>query len=242
MYDLNEFSTDKQEKTSIDSDTGNRVTDIVSSNSMFNAIFEGAKAALRFKFIALVFLVAGMFVTLALTGDFKKSVNTGKEFSTVASKDDYGGMFDFFIRKTGHRSTKFNSHPFYQTKGAKELELKFASKFGYEISLKELMAYVVYDDQDWIIMKSAARGDNNDKLVLEKWTFVGMSANEYCSKYFDGHVPDDELVNEAVKSIRIWKIKDELTEENDSGAKMFRCVIDPDTIESYLKNDRRNIQ
>ena len=235
-YDLNQFSTDSESKISTDNDTG---VFTIPNNKIVQTLWEMFKTLVRYKTTCLVFLSASFIAFLAVTGDFNKSMGDADEVSKAAANDDYAGLFDFFVRKTDHTSPLINSHPFYQTKGARKLEAAYEVEFGTKINLKKLFAYAKYKDRDWIVMKSSATGKDRKKLVLEYHSIMNMDAEDYCAKYFDGYVPDDEMINHFVGKYNIWKIKNEVSEDND-GPGEFRCVIDPDTIIDYIENDRED--
>ncbi len=239
MYDLDKYNTDQEEKTDIDNDTGNYS---LSGNGFLNTIWETIKAAARYQVVRMMLFGVFAVAMFAITGDFTKSKHAADSMSTKGASDDYIGLFGAFAKETGHKSTKLNMHPFYHTKDVRRLEQKFELKFGYPIKFSKLFAYVIYEDQDWMVMKSAARGIEREKLTLQWWTLTpGTSADDYCERYFDGFVPNEELKKAFVNMWKIRGIKDELTENSD-GEKMFRCVIDSDTIEDYLEdeNDRKS--
>lgn len=237
MFDLTQFSNDTTQKISTDNDTG---LVNIPSNGIIGTAWETIKAAVRFKVTKFIFFALFVLVFMIVTGDFTKSKNLAEDASTKSANDDYFGLAQFFAKETGHKSTKLNIHPFYHTKGVRELENKYKIDFGRDIKFSKAMFYFIHNDQEYIALKGPARGAKNEKLKLELSSVFNKSANDYCEKYFDGFVPDEELREIIVDTIRGRKIKDELTEENDGGKKMFRCVIDPDVIEDYIENDRKN--
>jgi len=234
-YDLNQFSTNDTDQTPVDNDTGSIS---VSNNTILGTIWEAIKAAIRYKVTKLLLFFVFTVAVMLVTGDFKKSKNIANDMSSKGANEDYLGLFGVFAKETGHKSTKLNMHPFYHTKGTRALEAKYKVDFGRDAKFSKIFAYVKYEDQDFMVMKSAARGSENAKLRLEYSTIFGMSASDFCEDYYDGFVPDEEMRSKVVKSLRVRKIKDELTEDNDDGEKMFRCVIDPDVIEDFIEDDK----
>jgi len=237
MFDLNQFSNDSTKEISTDNDTG---TVNIPTNGILGTAWETLKATVRFQAAKYVFFAVFFGLFMVVTGDFSKSKNLAEDASYKSANEDYFGLAQFFSKETGHKSTKLNIHPFFHTKGVRALEAKYKIDFGRDIKFSKVMFYMKYKDQDYIAMKKQAYGKDGEKIKLEYSTIIGQSASDYCEKYFDGFVPDEEMRKAVVGTVRGSKIKDELTEENDDGKKMFRCVIDPDVIEDYIENDRKN--
>ena len=233
-YDLDQFSTNSTQKTTLDNDTGGIK---IKSNTWMGTAWETIKAAIRFKVTKMLLFLIFTAVVFIISGDFQKSKNVADDMSAKGANEDYIGLFGVFAKETGHKSPKLNMHPFYHTKGVRELEAKYKVDFGRDLKFSKVFAYVIYEDQDFMVMKSAARGSNKVKLKLEYSTFIGNSADDHCEDYFEGYVPDEEMEKIFVKlSWRIRKIKN----APDQDEKMFRCMIDPDVIEDYLEDDNEN--
>lgn len=231
-YDLNQFNANDTQETKLDNDTGGIN---INRNTWFGTAWETIKAAIRFKatklFLFFIFTVAVLFVT----GDFNKSKNIADDMSAKGANEDYIGLFGVFAKETGHKSPKLNMHPFYHTKGVRELESKYRIDFGREIKFSKIFAYLKYQEQDFMVMKSAARGRDKERLNLEHSTFFVTSADDHCEDYYDGFVPEEEMEKYFVKSWRVRKIKNK-----KEGQKRFRCVIGPDTIEDYIEDDQED--
>ncbi len=233
MFSLNDFNENDIEKTTQETEQGET---IFSQNGLVNTAWEAIKAAVRFKATKAVMFLVVVPVFLFITGDFTKSTNIADDIATKGANDDYWGLFGAVAKETGHKSTKLNMHPFFHTKGVKRLEMEFELKYGYEIKFSKLFSYEIYEKQDYMVMKKPAKGKGKQKQKLELSTIFGTSANDFCDDNFDGSIMDDEMRAQVVKSLRVSKIKDELTKDNDDGEKFFRCVIDSDTIEDYLED------
>jgi hypothetical protein len=155
------------------------------------------------------------------------------EIADETAGDDWWDGVKIFKRKVIKRNQTLNAHPYYHLDSVKEQEQEFKEKYGYKIKVGSLFKYYVHDGLDYLIMKSAAKGLNKDKLILELSTATGTDAEDYCD-IFDAHIWDDEL-KEAFKSkMMIRNKKGELTQDNDDEPSHFRCVIMPDTIEDAI--------
>jgi len=231
MFNLDEFSdTNQIEETTLDTDTGR--SDFLVRHPFINTIWELAKKAIGFQATRLILL--GIF-TIALTAfswNYNKSVDIASGLADAGAKDDYAGFFSIFAKESGHKSVKLNMHPFFHTKGVRGLESKFNVEFDKKIKFSKIFAYTIYDEQDFMVMRSAARGKDNARLDLDSWTVFGMSTDDYCEDYFDGFVPGEEMEKEFVKSWRVRKIK------NKEGQKRFRCVIGSGVIEDFIEDDK----
>jgi hypothetical protein len=231
MFSLNDFNSSDTDKTSQETESGETG---LTQNGIISTAWEAIKAAVRFKAAKMFLFIIFTGAIFLVTGDFTKSKNVADDMSTKGANDDYFGLFGAFAKTTGFKSVVSNTHPVYDTKEVKQMELDYELKFKKPIKFSRLFAYVIYKDQDFLVMKKAARGKDRKKLKLELSTIFGTSANDFCEDNFDGFIMDDELQKAFRKNLRISKIKDELTKDNDDGKKYFRCVIDPDTIEDYL--------
>ena len=235
MYDLKDFNTQETDKIPIEGESHPIV-----NNPIIKTGWETLKAAIRFTVAKKIFFVIFLLFFMIITGDFVRSKNNADQASTKSANEDYFGLGAFIAETFGFKSEISNLHPFFKTKGVRALEAKHKVDFGRDIKISKLFAYAKYDDEDYMVMRREARGKDNQKLVLEYSTIIGMSASDFCDDYFDGFVPDEEMKEVFVDYARIWKVKDELTEENDDGEKLFRCVIGPETIEEYLEYDRED--
>lgn len=231
MFSLNEQND--IDKTRQETETGE--TSIV-QNGLVSTAWEAIKAAVRFKATKAVMFLLVVPIFLFITGDFEKSVNIADDIATKGANDDYWGLFGAVAREKGHKSTKLNMHPFYHTNNVKKLELDFELKYKYKIKFSKLFSYVIYEKQDFMVMKKQARGKGRQKQKLELSTLFGLSANDFCEDNYDAFIMDAEMKSQVVKTLRVSKIRDELTKDNDDGKKFFRCVIDSDTIEDYLED------
>lgn len=231
MYSLDDFNPDDTEKTTQETESDSWFN--LSQNGPINTAIEAMKAAIRFAVAKKIYGVIIFLVVLAITGKWEHSKTASEELSSQAANDDWG-FFGSFIQEAEIKRTQFNAHPVYKTKAVRKLEHKFEIDYGYPVSFKRLFKYVIYNEQDYLVMKKAARGKNKEKLKLELSTVFGQSADDYCEDYFGGFIMNDKIKKALVKGFRIDSIKDELTKDNDDGKKNFRCVIDPDTIEDYL--------
>lgn len=233
MFSIFDFNSDETEKTAQETESGETA---LTQNSLVSTAWEAIKAAVRFKAakMFLFFLFTG--AIFLVTGDFTRSTNVADDMSTKGANDDYFGLFGAFAKEAGFKSQVSNTHPVYDTKSIKQMELDYELKFKRPVRFNKLFAYIVYKDQDFLVMKKVARGMKRKKLKLELSTVFGLSANEFCEDNFDGFVMDSEMRKKVVKSFKVSKIRDELTKDNDDGKKFFRCVIDSDTIEDYLED------
>lgn len=234
MFDLSSLTGKSDtEKTDVDSETGSRFA--LPQNGFINTGLEAIKAALRFAVAKKLYGIILFLAVLAITGKWEHSKIASDGLSTQAANDDWG-FFGSFMQEAEIKRSQFNAHPVYKTKAVRKLEHAFELKFGYPVSFKRLFSYVVYKEQDYLVMKKAARGENKKKLKLKLSTLMpGTSADDHCEDYFGGLILNEEMRKEVVSTWKISRIKDELTQENDSGRKYFRCVIDSDTIEDYLE-------
>lgn len=207
----------------------------ISNNRFISPVWTILKAMIRTKILQMIFFLVFTFLLFLITGDYNKSKTVANEASTEGVKENYTGLFKIFARESKHKNTKLNVHPVYHTKAVKKLEENLKLKLGYDVKFDDLFAYAIFDQQDFLVMKKAARGKNKDKLKYELSTIFGESANDYCEDFFNGFVMDDEQRKIFIKSWRVSKIKDELTQDNDDGEKYFRCVIGPDTIKDFLE-------
>jgi len=226
MFNLKDFATNELEEIKIEEESVS-----MDKNTWYGTSFELIKAAVKFKVVKLTLFGAFMGLFFLATGDFNKSKNMAEEASLKGARDDYFGLASFFAKETGHKSTKLNIHPFYHTKGVRELEQKYFIDFGREQKFTKVFAYVKYEDQDFIVMKKAARGKGNERISLDDSTFFTMSADDFCEDYFDGFLPGEDMEKVFVKTWRVSGIK------NKEGQNRFRCVIGPDTINSFIEDD-----
>jgi len=231
LFNLDEFSdTNQAEETRLDTDTGR--SDFLVRHPLMNTMWELAKKAIGFQATRLILLGIFTAIMLAVSWNYNKSVDIAGGLADAGAKDDYAGFFNIFAKESGHKSTKLNMHPFFHTKGVRELEMRFNVEFDKKIKFSKLFAYITYDEQDFMAMRSSARGKDNARLDLDHSTFFGMSADDYCEDYFDGFLPDEEMEKAFVKSWRVRKIK------NKEDQKRFRCVIGPDVIEDFVEDDK----
>lgn len=237
MFKLSDFSKSNEEKTNLDNDTGNLK---INSNSFLGTIWETAKGYARFKFAKTLLFGAFLAIFLIATGDFHRSKFMADDASTKGANDDYFGLGAFVADALGWKSTLSNIHPVFKTLGIKKLEAKYKVEFGRDIKYSKILRYAEYQGEDYLVMAREARGSENKKLILHYSTLFGMSASDFCDDFFDGFIPSEKMRKHFVGYIRINKIKDELTKENDDGKKLFRCVMPPDVIEEYLEDDRED--
>ena len=229
MFDLNEFSTNQTEETGLDTDTGK--SDFLTRHPAMNTLWELAKKAIGFQVTRIALLGVFTVAMFAVSWNYNKSIDVAGGLADAGAKDDYVGFFNIFAKESGHKSVKLNMHPFFHTKGVRALESKFNVEFGKKKKFSKIFAYAVYDEQDFMVMKSAARGKDNARLDLDSWTVFGMSADDYCEDYFDGFIPEEEMEKEFVKAWRVKSIK------NKEDQKRFRCVIGPDEIDEFIEDD-----
>jgi hypothetical protein len=231
LFNLDEFSdTNQTEETRLDTDTGR--SDFLIRHPLLNTICELGKKAAGYQVARFMFLGVFTVAMMALTMNYTKSVDIAGGLADAGAKDDYVGFFKIFAKESGHKSTKLNMHPFFHTKGVRSLESKFNVEFDKKIKFSKIFAYAIYDEQDFMVMRSAARGKDNARLNLDHSTFFSMSADDYCEDYFDGFLPDEEMEAVFVKSWRVKRIK------NKEDQKRFRCVIGPDVIEDFVEDDK----
>jgi hypothetical protein len=153
--------------------------------------------------------------------------------SNHAASDGWFQTLSVFKKKVIKRNQTLNAHPYYHLESVKEQEQEFKEEYGYKIKVSSLFKFYQHEGLDYLIMKSAAKGLNKDKLILELSTMTGTDAEDYCD-LFDAHIWDDELKAVFKSKIMIRNKKGELTQDNDDEASHFRCVIMPDTIEDAL--------
>jgi len=238
MYkDLNSYKTNTEDKIKFQDDSGS--SGLLRNTWVYN-IWESIKVLIRFKITKWIFFSIVSIPIFLITGDLHKTKNLADEVSTQSARDDYFGLFNTFARESNHKSIKLNLHPVYHTKEVKKLENEIELKYGYPVKFSKLFAYVMYEKQDFLVMKKSALDKNGEKLKLELSTVFGTSANDHCDDLFDGFIMDDDQMKVFIKNWRVSKIKDELTQDNDDGMKNFRCVIGPDTIDDFLEKEADN--
>lgn len=226
-----DFGEPQDENLSISTSTGDWN---LTNNSFVNKIWTIIITMIRWQFTKFIFW--GMFVGIfaLVLGTSKKDRDLAEKLSVEAARENPIGMYDVFLKDKRPSIKITNNHRLYSSELIKEWEAEYGLKF------RDLFQYITFGEnkETLIVMKKAAF-DIEDKdrtpLKLERSTMVVDSAKNVCNNFL-GSVPTDyqKSFYSKMKHFRIRKIEDELTYENDSGAKYFRCVLDEETINELL--------
>lgn len=207
----------------------------ISENTLFNRILTALVRFLRWGILKYVLTVV-FFAILALVGYSAKDKKLAEDMASKAAYGNHVGMYDIFVKSKKPKIKITNDHPLYSSIVIKGWEEEFSLNFS------KLFQYITIEGEngkeDLIVMKNKAfkiEGEDKTPVKLERSTIAPGSAKNICEDYF-GEIPNEyqKSFYDRKRHIRIRGIKDELTYENDDGAKYFRCVLDQETIDDLL--------
>jgi hypothetical protein len=189
------------------------------------------KQAIKYGLILVILPIVAVYV--GNVSGFKIS-RTADQIAAKAAGDDIAGALSLFTKAVIKKSTLTNDHPYYLTQIVEEQEKDYYSECKDVIEIKGLFRYYKHNDQDYLIMKKAAKDCKGETLKLELSTAFTTDAEDYCDNKFNANIWNDELKKVFKNKILISNKSGELTQDNDSEASHFRCVIMPDTIQDEL--------
>lgn len=232
MLNFEEDTT--SEGTKFDSLTGGWV---FTDSPILNKIGTVVAKMIRWTIIRNMLYVAFIAMLALAFGYTAKDKKLAEEMASHAVNDNPIGMFDDFIKAKNPKIKLTNSHPVYSSEIIKEWEEEYDQKFA------KLFQYITIKNtkglnEDLFVMRKAAYSiddKSREAVPLDRSTMVGTSAKNVCEDYF-GEIPTNyqKKFFDKRRHFRIRNIKDELTQENDDGKKLFRCVINQETINDLL--------
>lgn len=209
----------------------------VSSSGFFSRVSSWFQAFLRWYMWKTVFWTVFIFLIAFFAGSNTDIMSLADRMSNHAASDGYIPAYNEFRKNTEFKSTKLNAHPLYNSEFIKKWEKKTGLVFD-GIYRFMMIKNSNGDMEELLVMKKPAfdyRKEEKEALSLELSTTIGDDAENICDLYL-GKVPTkyQKSFYDSKKQVLIRSIDDELTHENDDGAKKFRCVIDQEKIRDLL--------